>query len=162
MLEQALTAVAAAGGLAVVQAAGTDVWTGLRQAVARWFGRGEPQREQAELERLDQTAGELEAADADADPAEAERARIRQVAAWQARIETRLEDLGDTERAQAAEELRALLARHTPQGETSAGQGGLAVGGNVNIRAEKGAIAAGVINGGARISNPPVPDSSQG
>ncbi|MGW3466207.1 hypothetical protein ACWDE9_44675, partial [Streptomyces olivaceoviridis] len=38
MLEQALTALAAAGGAAVVQAAGTDAWTGLRQAVARWFG----------------------------------------------------------------------------------------------------------------------------
>ncbi|KJY33543.1 hypothetical protein VR46_33515 [Streptomyces sp. NRRL S-444] len=158
MLEQALTALAAAGGLAVVQAAGTDVWTGLRQAVARWFGRGEQQREQAELERLDRTAGEL----ADADEAEAERARIRQAAAWQARFETRLEDLGAIEQAQAAEELRALLARHTPHGGASAGQGGLAVGGNVDIRADRGGIAAGVINGGARISNPPVPDSSQG
>jgi hypothetical protein len=59
MLEQALTALAAAGGTAVVQAAGTDAWTGLRQAVARWFGRGDRQRERVELERLDRTAGEL-------------------------------------------------------------------------------------------------------
>lgn len=158
MLEQALTALAAAGGSAVVQAAGTDVWTGLRQAVARWFGRGDGRRQQAELERLDQTAGELEATDAEA----AERMRIRQEAAWQARIEALLESLDDAERTRAAEELRALLAQHTRQGSASAGQGGLAVGGNVDIRAEDGSIAAGVIHGGAHINRPPAPDPSQG
>ncbi|KOV99199.1 hypothetical protein HCJ76_31360 [Streptomyces sp. MC1] len=158
MLEQALTALAAGGGTAVVQAAGTDAWTGLRQAVARWFGRGDVQRERVELERLDRTAGELEAADA----AVAERERIRQESAWQARIEALLEGLEDTERAQAVEELRALLAQHTPQGGASAGEGGLAVGGNVDIRAEQGSIAAGIIHGGAQIGRPPQPDPTQG
>ncbi|MFK4223400.1 hypothetical protein [Streptomyces sp. NPDC019890] len=158
MLEQALTALAAAGGSAVVQAAGTDVWTGLRQAVARWFGRGDGQRERAELERLDQTAGELEAAEAGA----AERMRIRQEAAWQARIEAMLESLDDAQQTQAAEELRALLSQHTRLGGVSAGQGGLAVGGNMDISAEEGSIAAGVIHGGAHINRPPAPDPSQG
>lgn len=158
MLEQALTALAAAGGTAVVQAAGTDAWTELRQAVARWFGRGDRQRERVELERLDQSAGELEMAEA----AMVERERIRQEAAWQTRIEAMLENLDDTERAQAAEELRNLLAQHTPQGGALAGQGGLAVGGNVDIRAEQGSIAAGVIHGGAHIGRPPAPDPTQG
>ncbi|MFC8851517.1 hypothetical protein ACFT5D_00415 [Streptomyces sp. NPDC057144] len=158
MLEQALTALAAAGGTAVVQAAGTDAWTELRQAVARWFGRGDRQRERVELERLDQSAGELEMAEA----AMVERERIRQEAAWQTRIEAMLENLDDTERAQAAEELRTLLAQHTPQGGALAGQGGLAVGGNVDIRAEQGSIAAGVIHGGAHIGRPPAPDPTQG
>ncbi|MER5756892.1 hypothetical protein [Streptomyces sp. NPDC002088] len=158
MLEQALVALAAAGGTAVAQAAGTDMWTGLRQAIARWFGRGDEQRERAELERLDQTAGELETAEA----AAAERMRIRQEAAWQARIEALLEGLDGTERAKAADELHALLAQHTRQGGVSAGQGGVAAGGNVDIRAEKGSIAAGLIHGGAHIGCPPVPDPSQG
>ncbi|MFE9181438.1 hypothetical protein ACFYN5_34970 [Streptomyces sp. NPDC007126] len=158
MLEQALTALAAAGGTAVVQAAGTDAWTELRQAVARWFGRGDRQRERVELERLDQSAGELEMTEA----AMVERERIRQEAAWQTRIEAVLENLDDTERAQAAEELRNLLAQHTPQGGALAGQGGLAVGGNVDIRAEQGSIAAGVIHGGAHIGRPPAPDPTQG
>jgi hypothetical protein len=158
MLEQALVALAAVGGTAVVQAAGTDVWAGLRQAVAHWFSRGDRQRERAELERLDQTAGELSAAE----PAVAERVRIGQEAAWQARIEALLESLDDTERARAAEELSALLDRHTPHGGVSAGPGGLAAGGNVDIRARDNAIAAGVVNGGVHISRPPMPDPSQG
>jgi hypothetical protein len=159
VLEEALVAAAAAGGIAVVQAAGTEAWTGLRQAIARWFGRGDEQREQAELERLDQTASAIEASDADT----GDRVRIRQEAAWQARIEATLESLGEAERDQAADELRALLAQHhTPHGGVSAGQGGLAVGGNVDIRAEGGSIAAGVIHGGAQIGRPLAPDPSQG
>jgi hypothetical protein len=151
-------AAAAAGGIAVVQAAGTEAWTGLQQAIARWFGRGDEQREQAELERLDQTASAIEASDADT----VDRVRIRQEAAWQARIEATLESLGEAERDQAADELGALLAQHTPHGGVSAGQGGLAVGGNVDIRAEAGSIAAGVIHGGAQIGRPLAPNPSQG
>lgn len=158
MLDQALTALAAAGGTAVVQAAGTDVWTGLRRAVAGWFGRGDAEREQAELERLDQTAGELRSASAD----QAERLRIRAEAAWQARIEALLENLSEVERTSAAEELRALLAEQTTQGGASAGPGGVAVGGNMDIHAEDGSIAAAVIHGGAHIGRPPTPDPSQG
>ncbi|TQJ37720.1 hypothetical protein OHU34_44590 (plasmid) [Streptomyces sp. NBC_00080] len=158
MVEQALTALAAAGGTAVAQAAGTDVWSGLRQALARWFGRGDERRERAELERLDQTAGELETAEI----AVLERARIRQEAMWQARIEALLESMDDTERARAAEEMRALLDQHVPQGGVSAGQGGLAAGGNVDIRADRGSIAAGIIQGGAYVGHPPAPDPSQG
>jgi hypothetical protein len=158
MLDQVFTALAASGGTAVVTAAGTDAWAGLRQTVARWFGRGDAQREQAELERLDQTRAVLQAAD----PAEAERARIRLEASWQARIEAVLESLSEVERDQAADQLRGLLAQHAPQGAATAGTGGLAVGGNMDIRAAGGSIAAGVIHGGAHIGTPPVPDPSQG
>lgn len=158
MLDQVLTALAASGGTAVVTAAGTDAWAGLRQAVARWFGRGDEQREQAELERLDQTGSALQAAD----PAEAERARIRLEASWQARIEAVLESLSEGERDKAADRLRGLLAQHAPQGTVTAGPGGLAVGGNIDIRADGGSIAAGVIHGGAHTGTPPVPDPSQG
>ncbi|MFJ4536589.1 hypothetical protein ACIP39_11525 [Streptomyces tibetensis] len=106
MLVETLTALAAAGGTAVVQAAGTDAWAGFRQAVARWFARGDVQRERAELERLDQTAVALESAD----PTQVDRVRISSEAAWHARIEAALERLDEPEREQAADQFRALLA----------------------------------------------------
>ncbi|MFH9068914.1 hypothetical protein [Streptomyces alboflavus] len=158
MLEQALVVLAEAGGTAVVQAAGTDTWTGLRQAVARWFGRGNSEREQAELERLDRTAGELEVAGTTV----AERVRIRQEAAWQARIESLLENLDAAERARAAADLRALLTRHTGQGSASSGPGGLAVSGSMDIRTDGGSVGVGVLNGDVHIDRPQVPDPSQG
>ncbi len=158
MLEQTLVELAVTGGTAVVQAAGTDAWAELRRAVATWFGRGVSQREQAELERLDRTAAALETTDA----AEVERERIRQEASWQARIEARLENLQSTERDEAADQLRALLAQHAAPGHVSAGPNGLAAGGNVDIRANSGSIAAGVIHGGAHLGIPSTPDPSQG
>ena len=156
MLSEAMTALAAAGGTAVVQAAGTDAWTGVRQQVARWFGRGNPQREQAELERLDQTAGELEAAR----PAEVERIRIRQEAAWQGRIEALLESLEDIERARIVDELRSLLAQQTSHRSVSAGQSGLAVGGNVSVQADHGSAAA-MTMGDVSLGNPSQPGPHQ-
>ncbi|WP_331717876.1 hypothetical protein OG468_41335 (plasmid) [Streptomyces zaomyceticus] len=161
MLPEAMTALAAAGGTAVVQAATTDAWTGFRQRMAQWFGRGDQQRENAELERLDRTAGELESATSSG-PAEAERAHVRHEAGWQARIEMLLENLADAERSRAAEELQTLLAQHTSQGGVSAGQGGLAAGGDVHIHAEGGSIAAGVLHGGAHIGHPPATGPSRG
>lgn len=156
MLSEAMAALAAAGGTAVVQAAGTDAWTEMRQQVALWFGRGNRQREHAELERLDQTAGELEAAR----PTEVERVRIRQEARWQGRIETLLEGLEDIERARVADELRTLLAQQTSHSSLSAGQGGLAVGGDVNVRADHGSAAA-VTMGNVTLGNPPQPGPHQ-
>lgn len=44
MLGEALTALAAAGGTVVVQAAGTSGWQGFQRAVARWFARGDEGR----------------------------------------------------------------------------------------------------------------------
>ena len=157
MLEQALVALAAAGGTAVVQAAGTDVWIGLRGAVARWFGRGDERRERAELERLDQTAAELEAGD----EAAVERSRIRQETVWQTRIEALLETLDDAERARAVDELRALLEEHAPAGGVSVRRDGIAAGRDVTIRAD-GGIAGGVIHGGAHLGTPPPPGPVEG
>lgn len=156
MLSEAMAALAAAGGTAVVQAAGTDAWTEMRQQVARWFGRGNRQREHAELERLDQTAGELEAAQ----PTEVERVRIRQEAAWQGRIEALLESLEDIERAGVADELRTLLAQQPPHLSVSAGQSGLAVGGNVHVQSDHGSAAA-LTMGSVTLGNPSQPGPHQ-
>ncbi|MFE0602298.1 hypothetical protein ACFW2T_15840 [Streptomyces sp. NPDC058892] len=105
MLVETLTALAAAGGGAVVQAAGTDAWDGVRRRVAGLFGRGDEQREQAELERLDRTSRALEAG-ASADP---ERERDRQSGMWQGRFESLLENADPQDQQRLADELRALL-----------------------------------------------------
>ncbi|MFI1488034.1 hypothetical protein [Streptomyces sp. NPDC020747] len=117
MLTEALMAVAGTGGAAVVQAAGTDAWTGLRQRVARLLGRGDAQRERAELERLDRTVQALEEADA---TGETERMHLRQEASWQTRFESLLENLETSEQQQVANELQALVAE---QQELAASQG---------------------------------------
>ncbi|MGW2740736.1 hypothetical protein [Streptomyces sp. NPDC001450] len=163
VLPEALVGLATAGGTAVVQAAGTEAWAAFRQRVATWFGRGDAGRESGELARLDQTAADLATAEpGSADGgASAERIRIRQEALWQARFENLLESLTEAERERAATELRALLDGRRPPG-TAAGDGGLAVGGDLNISAENGSVAAGVIHGGVQMSPPPPPAPSQG
>jgi hypothetical protein len=159
MLSEALTALATAGGTAVMTAAGTEAWGAFRGRVAAWFGRGDERRASTELERLDRTAAELVAAEG----GQLERARIRQEASWQARFEAFLEDLSEDEREQAAEALRTLLREQAPAaGGVSAGAGGLAVGGNLHITAEGGSVAAGVIHGGVHLGPPPGPDPSKG
>lgn len=121
MLAEGLTALAAAGGTAVVQAAGTDGWQSLRDQVARWFGRGDTARERNEVQRLEASAAELTAVEGDEDT---QRSKARQEAAWQARFEMLLESLREQERVQAAAELRVLVE------QVSAGEGSGAVSGN--------------------------------
>lgn len=156
-MPEALAVLATAGGTAVVQAAGTDAWEGFRRRVAVWFGRGDAERESGELTRLDQTASALDAGDG----VSAERMRIRQEALWQARFESLLEGLAQDERDRAAAELQSLLDAHRSSG-TVVGDGGLAVGGDLNVSADNHSVAAGVVNGGVHLSPPPPPVSSQG
>lgn len=137
MLEQALVALAASGGSAVVTAAGTDAWDSARGRLARWLGRGDAEREGAELERLERTAVALR----QAAPGEIERVSMRQEGTWQTRIEDLFEGLPDAERTRAADELRSLLAPHTT-GAVTAGAGGAAVGGNADLRADRGSVVA--------------------
>ena len=160
MLPEALSALAEAGGVAIVKAAGTDAWQGFRDAVARWFSREETHHEQAELERLTQTEIALQAAR----PAEMERVRIRQEAAWQTRIEGVLESLDGDQRDRKADQLQALLNEYLSARDrtVSAGVGGLATSGDVTVRADHGSIAAGVLHGGIQISPPTKPDPLKG
>ncbi|MCC0094432.1 hypothetical protein K7B10_06440 [Streptomyces flavotricini] len=111
MLDELALAAAAAGGSAVEQAAGTDVWNGFRGRVAEWFGRRDAVRESRELERLDRSASELTTAGQD----EVERLRVRQEAVRQSRVKTLLEDLDRVERDQSVAELSELLAQARPQ-----------------------------------------------
>ena len=138
MLAEALTALAAAGGTAVVQAAGTDAWTGFRSRVARWFARGDTGREQVALERLDRTAAALEAAE----PGEVERVRAGQEASWQTMFELLLEGLGGEEQQRAADELHDVLAALGGGRAAAVGRGAVAVAGDVGIHGETGGAAA--------------------
>ncbi|MEV5909865.1 hypothetical protein AB0M00_13250 [Streptomyces chartreusis] len=107
MLVEALLALAAAGGGAIVQAAGTDAWNGVRSGIARVLGRGEEAREQTELERLDRTRAVLDAAT----EGEFERVQAAQAAVWQNRLEMLLEALPEVQQQQAAAELQAVIER---------------------------------------------------
>ncbi|MEU9319645.1 hypothetical protein [Streptomyces sp. NPDC048295] len=156
MIGEALTALAAAGGLAVAQAAGTSSWQSLQQVVARWFGRGQEAREQAALVRLEQSAATIAAADS-GDEAQV---RLSEQAVWQARFEMVLEGMEDEERKAAAEALRALLHEQDALRVVSAGDGGQAVGGNVSIRADHGVAALRM--GDVTVGTPSSPDPDQG
>ncbi|MFE0514038.1 hypothetical protein [Streptomyces sp. NPDC058964] len=106
MLSEALAALAAAGGAAVVQAAGTDAWTETRRRVARLMAQRSRESELLELQRLDRTAALL--------PTEREEAvEIRQIALWQAHFEALLERLHGAERDSAIAELRDLVEGST-------------------------------------------------
>ena len=158
MLAEELAALAATGGTAVIQAAGTDLWVTFREGAARLLGRGRQRQTEAALEQLDQTAAALEQAVADSeDHAELERVRTRLEIAWHTRFTDLLECLGTGEREEAAERLRELVqwAQRQAAGGVSASAGGMAVKGDVDIHAEGGSVAAGVIGGGVRIGNPP-------
>ncbi|MFI0981049.1 hypothetical protein ACH4SP_29090 [Streptomyces sp. NPDC021093] len=157
MVDEVLIALASAAGAAVASAAGTDAWSGFRQRVSRIFGRtGTPEARLA-LERLDRTAAELDRADAQ----DAERARATAVASWQAHFQHVLEGLSEADRAEVAVQLRELVATvRQPPGGATAGDGGLAVAGSADIRADHGSAAAGVM-GDVTLGNPPGPVQGQ-
>ncbi|QKW01698.1 hypothetical protein [Streptomyces sp. NA02536] len=113
MLVEALLALAAAGGGAIVQAAGTDAWNGVRSAIARMLGRGEEVREQEELARLDRTQAVLDAAT----EGQLERVQAAQAAVWQNRLEILLEELPEVQRQQVAAELQAVIEQASADGK---------------------------------------------
>lgn len=160
MLPEALEALAAAGGTAVVQAAGTDAWAGFRDRLARLFGRGDEHQAGQVAGRLDQAAAALD----QAGQAEAEQVRSRLEVSWQTRLEDLLDSLDGPDREATAGQLRELvdLAGRQAAGGVSAGEGGIAAGGDVTIRAEGGSVAGGVISGGVSIGDPPMPGPGQG
>ncbi|MER5199831.1 hypothetical protein AB0E04_47755 [Streptomyces sp. NPDC048251] len=151
MSAEAVAALAAAGGMAVVQAAGTDVWTSVRQAVARMLGRGDAGQEAAELTRLDQMQAVLAAGEDVAGQ------RARWEAVWQTRLEVLLEALDAQGRAAVAAQLAAVIAQaQSAHGGVHAAPGGVAVGGDMRITAEDGSVAGAVVRveGGVRMTGP--------
>ncbi|WP_063795387.1 hypothetical protein [Streptomyces silaceus] len=165
MLDDAMTALAAAGSAAVVQAAGTDAWGAVRRAVARWFGRGDPARERAELARLDRTDANLAGTEGEL----GRRLRDDEQISWRTRFEIALDDLDDGMRAGLADELRALVDElgdlnsrgRTVVGQvTASGPGGQAVVGDVRNYGNPVNIAE--MHGDVRFGHPSPPDPNEG
>ncbi|WP_370417457.1 hypothetical protein AB8O64_01695 [Streptomyces sp. QH1-20] len=153
-----MIALASAAGAAVASAAGTDAWAAFRERVAGVFRRGDTSGSGLVARRLDRTVAQLEGAG----PQEAERLRVLLGASWQTRFEDLLENLGDAERAEVAGQLRDMVASaRRATNAVSAGDGGLAVGGRVDIRADHGSAAAGVM-GDVALGNPPQPGPERG
>ncbi|MFJ1958558.1 hypothetical protein ACIOGT_39130 [Streptomyces microflavus] len=154
MLSEELLALASATGAAVATAAGTDAWQGLRARLGRWFGRGDAGREEGVLAELDSSASELFASGA---PTEAEVERYR--AAWRDRVVATLMRLDEGDLENAVRDLRRLMA---PEAAPRFGSGDVNAQRDVQIRAEHGSLASGIINGNVTFSPPPPPVRPQG
>jgi hypothetical protein len=77
-------------------------------------------------------------------------------AGWQTRFEDLLADHPDAE-----PEVAALVAQLTPV-VASAADHSVAAGRDVRVSADRGSVAAGVIHGGVRMPDPPVPGPDGG
>ncbi|MCA2225141.1 hypothetical protein [Nonomuraea aurantiaca] len=113
MLSEALAALAAAGGTALVSAMSTDAWTAAKQGFARLLGRGEPEQQDVVEQRLERSRREL----AGKSDAALERARADQEAAWRLRLSDLLEDDPAVEA-----DLRALVTALGARAPGSSGQ----------------------------------------
>jgi hypothetical protein len=134
MLSEALAAVAAAGGIALVEAMTTDTWTSAKREFARLMGRGTQERQEVAERRLERSRQEL----AGRSGAELERVRAAQEAAWRLRLSDLLED------DPAAEaELRVLVATFGASVSAS-GQRSIAIGGDNSGIASSGDHATNV------------------
>ena len=112
MLTEALTALASAGGTALVTAMVTDSWEGTKARFVGLLGRGDAAQAEAAAARLEQSRAAL----ARLSGPDLERARIEQEIAWR----TRLGDLLEHDPA-AEQELRTLVAEMQAQAAGSAG-----------------------------------------
>lgn len=121
-------------GNAVVTAAVTDAWEGIRRTVARLFGRG--QIDPTIERRLDATQLQLTAVDA------AERLAIQETLAaeWKVRFADLLADYPG-----AAAELEALVGQAGP-GVVLEGDYSVAAGRDMTAHAEHGSAAVNVAN----------------
>ncbi len=145
-----LGALAATAASALVQAIVTDGWQGARHKVARLFGRGNP--DLAIERRVDATRGELVAAA----PAQLDQVRTELAAAWRTRFEDLLADHPGAEA-----EVNTLIKDLQPM-IASAGAHSVVAAGDVQVKADRGGIAAGVIHGDVMPPGPPPPDLADG
>lgn len=143
----ALVATAAA---ALVQAIVTDGWEGVRHKVARLFGRGHP--DPAIERRLDATRDQL----ATAAPGHLAELQASLAAQWETRFTDLLADHPDAlpDLAALVEELRIVAP--------VAADHAVAAGRDINVTAEGGSVAAGVIHGDVAPPGPPVPGPAGG
>jgi hypothetical protein len=157
VLTEALAALAAAGGTAVVEATTTDAWQQAKAGLARLLGRGDERRTEVSLGRLDATRAELVPLTGD----ELRRAREVRAAEWTTRLRDVLEEDPDS-----AEDLRRLLDDLAAAGvavSATTGDHSVVVGGDVSNVANTGGVAAAVIHGKVTTAPyPPLPGAEQG
>ena len=148
---EVLAALAQWAGQTVAAAAVTNVWEAARHKVARLLGRGNPKKTEVAERWLDETHQQLTVAQsADLEPVQAAAAR---------RWEDRFADLLDEDPGVEAD-LRPLaeeIAAQLPAGMVSAADHAVAAGRDVNISADRGGTAAGVIHGNVAPPNPTPP-----
>ena len=143
--ESLVAAMAAIPGVTVHN---TDAWEAARRGFARLLGRGDPDRTRLAERRLAETHEQLTGAVV----ADLEVARTTLEAQWGTRLADLLEeDPGvEAELRALVEELRAAL----PAGAVSATDHAVAAGRDVNISADRGGFAAGVVHGNIAPPNP--------
>jgi hypothetical protein len=148
---EVLMALAQWAGQTVAAAAVTDVWESARRKFARLLGRGDARKTEAAERWLAETREQL----TEVEDADLERTRAAQAQRWEGRFADLLdEDPGAEDDLRAVvEETRAAL----PAGAVSATDYGVAAGRDVNISADRGGIAAGVIHGNLAPPDPPGP-----
>ena len=153
---EVLIALAQWAGQTVAAAAVTDVWESARRKFARLLGRGDPKKTEVAERWLEETREQLTAAAG----AELEPVRAAQAQRWQGRFADLLDEDPGIEAALRAlvEEIQAEL----PAEVVSAADHSVAAGGNVNIKATTGGVAAGVIHGDVSAGNPPSPGPGKG
>ena len=150
-LTEALIALAALAGNTVVTAAVTDAWETARKGFARLLGRGDLAMTRLAQARLAETHDQL----AEATGTDLERTRAALEAQWVTRMRDLLE-----EDPGAEADLRALveeLQARLPAGLVSGADHAVAAGRDVNISADRGGLAAGVIHGNVAPPGPPHP-----
>jgi len=164
----ALMALAQFAGQTVAAAAVTDVWESVRGRFARLLGRGDARKTEAAERWLAQTREQLTATGPGTavEPLGAagpgtELQQVRRAAAE--RWAGRFADLLDEDPGLAAE-LRALVdevAARLPAATATAADHSIAAGRDVNITAQGGGLAAGVIHGNVAPPGPTVPGPAQ-
>ncbi|MFJ2674058.1 hypothetical protein [Streptomyces sp. NPDC087525] len=158
MLPEDLRTIASQAGIAVVETAGTELWTSFGQQVASWLAQSGGQVEQTELARLRETAAALRAATGACSPSVAARHALD----WQTRFADALKRLSVDARVPAAERLRRLVHDHSTGSTGSSPASGAITGENIRIQADHSSFAANVVNGDVHMTSPSVPDPAQG
>jgi hypothetical protein len=132
-------------GQTIVAAAATDAWGLCKRGFTKLLGRGDPAKEQATEQKLEATREQLAGSDSD-------QVKAAEAVAWKTRLEALLEEDPGAEAQLRAlvEEVRAQL----PGQAVTAADHSVAAGGDVNITASGGGVAAGVIHGNVAPPNP--------
>jgi len=151
MAGEILVPLAQWAGQTVAAAAITDVWETARNKFAKLLGRGDSRKTEAAERWLAQTHEQLTGTEG----ADMEQARAAQARRWEGRFADLLDEAPDVaaDLRVLVEEIQAAL----PPGAVSAADHAVAAGRDVNIRADRGGLAAGVIHGNVVAAGPTSP-----